>query len=204
MTTKPIVVVDLDGVLADFVSGFTEMLYQRPRSNGTQKTWQFDASPTQIARAWAWIDESKKFWYSLVPLVTESEVTDAQYLAPKVNFVYMTGREDRSNDTLGQTERWLRFVGMPSGTIILEGDKAAGVSRLDGDVLCAIEDRPRNINRLWHGGTHVFVRDWLYNRALGTCSMYSDDDVTTCYEAPRVTSFGEFILRAEGLLATLK
>lgn len=196
--TKPVVVVDLDGVLADFCFGFTEMLYRRPRSNGTQETWTFDATPLQIKRAWARIDQSKTFWYSLVPLVSESEVSDARHLARSADFVYMTGREERGNDTLGQSTRWLKFLGMPEGAIVLEGDKLAGVRRLTGDVYGIIDDRPRNITRLQHAGEPVYVRDWQYNRRslsglnAAKCAEQSEQDGFTCEQAMRVSSFGEF------------
>lgn len=202
--TERTIVVDIDGCLADFCWGFSGLL-GRPHSNGQQKTWLFDSPATDIARAWARVDESKRWWLDLPPLVTEPEVYDLGRLARDVRFVYMTGREDRGNDTLEQTTRWLKMMGLPQGAVILEGDKVRGVGNMQRsgvDVIAVIDDRPRTLTRLAHDlgstGLPVFARRWAYNEPKGLCDENGDDGA--CRIPMRVGSMGEFVREVRSIL----
>lgn len=177
---RPVVVFDIDGVLADFTWGFSGLLEGKNRSQGTQPTWQYEkASSFQVSQAWKYIDTSKTFWQGLPPIVTESEAHDVCELAKQFSVIYMTGREDRGNDTLGQTERWLRSMEMPKGEVILRGDKANAIHHLELDVVGIIDDKPDTLVSLFQEGHPVYARDWAYNRWVA--------------EVPRVSSVGEFI-----------
>lgn len=187
------IVFDIDGVLADFTYGFTAILEGRPRSQGTQQTWEFDAPATEVARTWAYIDRSTRFWENLTPLITEGEVGDAVYLCREFDLVpyYITGREDRGNETLKQTSRWLTSMGMPKGTIILNGDKVAAlrhVTQAGVEVVAVIDDRPQTLAELAHAEYITFARDWAYNR------------VPMPPEVIRVGSVGEYVTRVRRLL----
>lgn len=186
------VICDVDGVLADFTWGFTSILEKRPRGCGTQLTWEFQATGPEISRAWAEVDGSKTFWQELRPLMSESDVDDFRYLTRNVHPVYMTSRKDAGNDTQGQTERWLRMMGMPQGVVILESDKATavkqGVEGTNGEfveVVGFLDDSPTTVNKMCDvlRAGKVHIRDWSYNR----------DAVT--HRAVRVSSLGEFAQR---------
>ncbi len=192
MTTDRVVVCDVDGVLADFTWGFSGLLESRNRGNGTQAQWDFPSSREEIARAWKRVDASTTFWQNLPPLISEPDVYDLNQLARRVTVVYMTGREDRDNDTQGQTERWLRMMGLPAGTVILSKDKAASVKAgLAGaggefvEVVGFIDDHAGNVNKMADvlRSGKVFIRDWPYNR----------EHVNRHVE--RVSSLGEFAHR---------
>lgn len=173
---RPVVMWDIDGVLADFTYGFTYLLEGKGRSGGTQPTWNFDAPRGAVAAAWRVVDDSLYFWRNLLPLATWQERLAMQHLAQSADFLYVTGREDRGNNTRGQTIQWLYEGGFPQGTVVLDGDKrsvASGIVNLIG----VIDDKPDNLLDLSAGGYPVYAMSWPYNRHV---------------KVPTVTSVAEF------------
>ena len=170
--TTPVVVFDIDGVLADFCYGFTGILEGESRSSGTQQTWNFEAPPGAVASTWRVVDDSTSFWQLLPPLVTNQDVIAMRHLAERAGIFYVTGREDRNNDTFGQTRKWIQRLGLPHGTLILDGNKrriAAGFNSLIG----IVDDKPDVLLELSGNGYPVYAMDWPYNREVKTARVSS-------------------------------
>lgn len=191
----PIVVIDIDGVLADFSLAFTRRLVtmgliEKPVPCAEQKTWRFrDSLP--ITRAdedavWAKIDTSRSFWFLLPSLVGEVDRVTLTALRREAHIVYMTGRQDAGNRTYAQTKAWLQAYSLPSGSLVMQGDKAQGVAALGDSVIGVIDDKPSELESLRDAGAPVLACARPYNAHVEG--------------VPRVASVGEF---AEEMLSRL-
>lgn len=187
---RPVVVFDIDGVLADFTYAFSTLTEGVGHTPGAQQTWKFTGPSKDINKAWRMIDASSDWWRKLNLLPTQSEVEEMRTLAKRVDIVYMTGRQDKGNDVKGQTEKWLLGYGLPHGEVMLENDKVRGcdiVEVTQRDIIGIIDDKPETVADLTAAGFNAYVRDWPYNRAVGL-------------RIPRVSSVGEFVHQMMRLL----
>lgn len=175
--TKPRVALDLDGVLADLADGLTRLaahVFGTPIiSAGAQASWGFEGVlvDAQLTAVWDMIRASRTFWSRLSPLVTPGEVG----MLHGFDVVYVTSRIGL--DVVGQTATWLSGLGLPAGPVFVTRDKDP-VLREQG-LPPILEDRPRNLKRLWVAGLPVYARDWPYNRGVEG--------------VPRVSSVAEFL-----------
>lgn len=196
------IILDIDGVLADFVWGFTTKsggMFGKPATpygNGGQPDWNFSRgsglSSKQVSAVWEQIKLSPSFWESLPLLATETDLLELHRLERQgINLVYMTGR--MGVDAKRQTANWLAHYGFPRGDLrVLEGgSKAAYLGSgyeepyaPDRSVRGILEDKPGECLDLWTRGWPVFIRDWQYNRHV--------------MGIPRVSSVMEFLCRATG------
>ncbi len=202
-------VFDVDGVLADFCYGFSDLAIRRfhqpfiaPYSNGGQPSWEWSHYPgiphDVISAMWAFIQESEIFWYDLLPLTPRGEIEDMRVTCRQFNVAYMTARP--GDTAKQQTEDWLTEYGFPSGQVIIQADKPKGCHRLQGagaEIVGIIDDRPRTLVDLYEDGWPVTIRDAQYNRtdtadvsAQRRLSLREMDRVGL-----RVTSLAEFLGR---------
>ena len=185
--SKPLIVFDIDGVLADFTGGFTTHLELAPRHQGTQKTWDFAAPQRSVNKVWKAVDASRSFWYNLPSLLTREEVLEVREHVDALgaHALYLTGREDRGNGTLRQTREWLDAFDFPMGKVVINArDKRGIIESMGQRVLGIIDDKPSTVEDLHAHGYPVYVRDWQYNRDLG-------------FDVPRVSTVAEFLSRIE-------
>lgn len=186
-----ILVIDVDGVLADFITAFTtlanEMFGTPVRRPHEQLTWAsfllIEDQPgigkpltaAQRDAVWQALNADPLFLYRLEPLATEEELGRLGTTLGELYFV--TSRVARAAKQ--QTEDWLaRWVpGLVYPTVVRTSDKAAVARAVRADV--AIDDSPEHVQALSAVCTAV-VRDWPYNR-----------DVPATI--PRVASFGAFL-----------
>lgn len=187
--SRPIVVLDIDGVLADFSLAFTQRLVEMGRIAApvpatAQQTWYFrDSLP--ITRAdedavWAYIDGSRTFWRDLRPILDADDRLALRDLAKVARIIYMTGRLDAGNLTLAQTHGWLNLNGLPHGPVILNPDKVDGVAALGrmARVVGIIDDKPATLEAMRDAGAPVTAMDRPYNAHVSG--------------VPRVTSVAAF------------
>lgn len=181
------VVIDIDGVLADFSLAFTQLLVEAGKLDRAvpgmeQKAWRFrDSLP--ITRkdedaAWRHIDASATFWAGLPSLLTPQDTLSLLYLSRLVRLVYMTGRREAGNNVVAQTLAWLGRHNLPGGEVILEPDKAKGVAALGDGIIGIIDDKPAALEALRDLGMPVTAMDMVYNRHVTG--------------VPRVASVGEW------------
>lgn len=189
MNEKQVVVIDIDGVLAEFTYSYSTLAHKisdgnvpPAHSTGRQQTWDWDGqySKQLMNACWRAIDESDSFWAELPLLVSYPEIEELQRLRDKVSIMYLTGRlVTPQNSVEDQTRYWLHKHGFPEGELCFATDKGAFLNSRGLSPLSVIDDKPETLNQLFDGGHRVFCRDWPYNRHLTE-------------ELPRVYSLGEW------------
>ncbi len=164
------IVIDVDGVLADFIQGFTALAGQMFRGVPVTRTYEketWDGYPglteTQIAQVWDVVNKSTTFWASLSPLITLQEARRISTLHNQEYVYFCTARVGA--DAKAQTERWLREHGIVNPTVVISKRKGEFCKAVDADV--AIDDKAGNASFIdWgtEGRTKSYLLDRPYNR----------------------------------------
>ena len=183
---KPTIVFDMDGVLTDFVRGFTTLaavVSGKPAytaySTGAQLSWDFPYTPEVVASTWRRIIASTEFWATLPPLITPWETEEIKALSQLYTVEYVTSRV--GTNCLQQTQRWLSNNGL-RGDVTVTDRKVEFISRLAP--VAMIDDKPDVVTKALSSGLRCYIRDWPYNRELA---------------GPRVSSVSEYIHRVKQL-----
>ena len=187
---KPLVIFDLDGVLCDFVYGFTGLLLalqgkdlHGAYSTGAQLQWSFDVPGDVLDNAWNTVNGSEDFWSNLPSLLTEIERQTLRVAAQQYDLRFLTSRPSSTART--QSERWLSKQGLLVGPVVVAADKLPLCRALNP--VAIIDDKPDVITDMLSIGLPVYTRDWSYNRAV---------------VGPRVSSVTEFLHRVHLLTST--
>tara|TARA_Y100000310_G_C20353708_1_gene655604 strand:- start:14 stop:619 length:606 start_codon:yes stop_codon:yes gene_type:complete len=142
---------DMDGVLADFILGFTACaaslfpnLNLQPFNTRDNPTWGFGRllSPEQQDVVWADIRGKSYFWQSLRPLVTPADFARIATLATRNNVYFVTARPDGMTGAGWQTREWLNEHGVTGGNVIGTSRKGEAARLLRADF--SIEDKIEN------------------------------------------------------------
>ena len=189
------IVFDLDGVLADFVLGFTTLanqLYGTPvYSTSQQKEWQrFDGlNPEQVDKVWKTIDTLPTFWTDLQPLIDKPTCMQIHLLTHDHDVYFVTSRSPAGN-AKRQAEEWLRrhICLYTSPTVVMTKEKGEFCKIAKIDAL--LEDRPKSA--LWvlyqSPKTRVFLLDQPYNR-LGPEAWAAVDEKSRIRRVQTVEQF---------------
>jgi len=186
------IVVDMDGVCADFAAGFTKLgkmlgLLVNPISTPTQATYGFDDLPREVkALIWDKIIASPRFWRDLPSLLSPEEIVALRNLE-KHELYFLTAR--LGNNPKGQTEMWLAERGIYCPTVVVLASyrpdptlHAPLLKRAFCKAIGAhwfIDDKPAIVREVgFEPGILSVLREWQYSKD---------------FEHPlRVTSFLEF------------
>lgn len=162
------VVLDIDGVLADFIYGFTSLAHELfphvPVTNTlNQPSWLGFPGMTQaeIDRTWDHVYTSHSFWYDLNPLTYASVFSRIDKLNAEVYFC--TNRAGIG--VKAQTENWLRHRGIQHPTVVITKRKGEFAKAIEADY--AIEDKANNASFIdWQtdGRTKSFLLNRPYNQ----------------------------------------
>ena len=163
------VVLDIDGVLADFSRPFRRVLERygaqlRPFEDGEPNVWDWEllygATPEQREAAWEFVGAVPAWWGSL-PLhtdVVEDVRTDLFALSQRVPVVCVTARPA---NTWGATTRWLRqTLGLALPVVVAPRKKWQAIASLDP--LIVVDDSPKVLTHL---SQHAA---WEYSRPIST------------------------------------
>jgi 5'(3')-deoxyribonucleotidase len=204
--------IDIDGVLADFVSGYSELVRKDldiqlpPVSNTYPPVWDFDyAAGVTIAQRMELFAKvaNTEFWGKLNPmkeaLYVLDQLTRLRFEGHHIYFI--TDRSGARAKFL--TERWLSLHGMNNPTVLLSSDKGPVAKGLKLDVY--IDDRPKNVEEVKRSSpdTRVYVLDAPYNREFNDVVKLTEEEespyVATYTKVFRVKSVTEMLHR-ENLL----
>lgn len=171
---KPIVMFDVDGVLADFSYGFRAYAkilghapeikpYSHSDPRHTQWDWP-DLTGEALSKTWDAVKRSGNFWYTLPPLVGLAEAKRIQRFALDHPVYFVTARVGAS--ARFQTVLWLRdYLGLLDPNVIVSSDK--GDTACDLGATHSIEDKAGNavyIAYVTRGSTRSYLIDRPYNR----------------------------------------
>lgn len=118
---------DLDGVLANFIRGFTRIgnrLFRTPVGDATShQAWMFEHFPelgldkSMCEEIWRQLDKSPTFWADLDPMNTSvmDRINGIQ------NKIFVTNR--RGIDPQGQSEAFLERWGVTNPRVVVAADK---------------------------------------------------------------------------------
>lgn len=132
---KRVVQFDMDGVLADFGTGYRR-LYRQLTERTLPPTSVWD-DLTDI-ETWNAIKASTSFWYSLPALVNDSTLRNIQLLQERGNEIYFVTHR-MGSFVKAQSQDWLSHHGIANPAVIVSGKKAE-VARAIG-ATHAIDDK---------------------------------------------------------------
>ena len=164
------IIFDIDGVLADFVGGFTKLakdMFDVPVTTTTsQPSWLGFPGMTkeQITQTWDIVDASRTFWYDLDALATDAELNAISSISQTDEVYFCTAR--RGYNVKAQTELWLRSTGIVKPTVIISKRKGEFAKAVEADY--SIEDKANNASFIdWQteGKTKSYLIDRPYNQA---------------------------------------
>ena len=164
--------IDVDGVLADFIKGFTMLawtMFGTPVQSVFEKQrWHgFDGlDGKQVDEVWRRINESPTFWESLPLCVTPEEMQELDDLTAEADVYFVTNRGS-SKLAKRQTENWLIANGIEEPTVIVSGKKGEVCRALD--INYSLEDKAANadcITWLTDNRTKSFILTRPYNSGV--------------------------------------
>lgn len=163
-------VFDIDGVLADFIAGFTAManaMFPGVPVTRTheQPSWRGfpGMTETQVAAVWERIKTSRVFWLSLSPLITPAESERVNDLQIEHDVYFCTARVGKY--AKNQTEDWLTDHGIWRPSVVISNRKGEFCKAVQADA--AIDDKAANASFIdWNtdGRTRSYLLDRPYNR----------------------------------------
>lgn len=174
---KP-VLFDMDGVLADFIAGFTRLgnkMYGSPTySSHQQFSWDgFDGlQKWQVETIWEYISKDKTFWATLPALVSEDTFKRIYDLAKESPVYFVTARHTKGAKE--QTEWWLRWHGLDNPTVITTPLKGEFADLVGAGY--AIDDKAENawcVSWLTRGKTQSYLLNRPYNETEGILKIGS-------------------------------
>jgi hypothetical protein len=172
--TNPVVMLDIDGCLVDFVKGYTSLgndYFDSPIFSvldqqswigpGAPKPWDLNLTATQHDFLWAKIKSSEIFWTQLNPLLQPSTYRAIDDLQRDHDLYFVTNRP--GVDVKAQTEAWLSTHGIHEPSVILahrKGDVATGIG-----ANFALDDKAGNAVFMKYASpsTRVYLLDRPYN-----------------------------------------
>jgi 5'(3')-deoxyribonucleotidase len=142
--------IDLDDVLADFISEFTEVaheMYGRPEIGTQPMDWEwsnFGLSKEEQGKVWDRITRTWNFWEKLAVEPGADRISMTRLLEDGHDLVFITARAKTAGRTVQeQACRWLDHnFDLEYPTVIVEKDKGPLAAALKLDYF--IDDRPKN------------------------------------------------------------
>jgi hypothetical protein len=162
------ITIDVDGVLADFVLGFTTVAHRMfgspVHTTCDQPTWDFKngLDDAQYRAVWNTIENSQTFWEELTPVASPGELRQLSALSDAHEIYFATDR--RGVRPKAQTEAWLRRYGIALPTVIVTPNKGEIARAIRATAL--IDDKAGNaVFTAYHSpDTDTYLVDRPYNR----------------------------------------
>jgi uncharacterized HAD superfamily protein len=159
--------VDIDGCLADFIRGYTELgssMYPgrvQVQETLDREAWHEMNGPHDNA-IWAAIKESPDWWATLDPLVEPAVFQTLNELGDRTDLYFVTARVGHSPKA--QTERWLESQGVVSPTVIIS-EKKGEIAQALAAAFC-LDDKAGNAVAVSYlaRGCKSYLLDRKYNR----------------------------------------
>lgn len=160
------IVFDIDGVLAEFIGGFTALAHEQTPSvpvtrTHEQPSWYGFPGMTKemIDGVWRRVVVSNTFWNDLDPLLDVETFHGIEKLRRDNEVYFCTARPGKY--TKLQTEIWLRRNGIRYPTVVISKQKGEFCKAIEADF--SIEDKAANASFIdWQTGGRT--ASYLINR----------------------------------------
>lgn len=182
--------IDLDDVLVDFISEFTDIaheMYGRPELGTKPVDWEwsnFGLSKEEQRAVWNRIVGSYNFWEVLSMETGASRRGMKLLLDQKHDLIFITARATTEGRTVQeQSARWLAwYFGINYPTVIVDTNKGPLAAALKLDYF--IDDRPKNCIEIKEAvpSCKVFLKNSSHNAAYGAPAWMN-----------RVATFDDFV-----------
>jgi uncharacterized HAD superfamily protein len=172
LSLKPLVGIDLDGVLADFNSRFLRVsrrLLSKPEKGFQPTDFYYEKcgpwTKKEVERVINWMKNEDDFWLSLERLPNTNQLAKRE---PQLEYFFITSRFSTIGlPTTYQSEMWLKQqYGLKAPFVIVSSEKGKEAAKLD--LTHFIDDRAENCVEVKDAvpGCQVAVFDTTYNRHL--------------------------------------
>jgi hypothetical protein len=167
---KPLVIMfDIDGVLADFVLGFTsraaEIFNVQPRTTTDVQSWHLEEVMTreQLNFVLKLIERSPSFWYDLpvAPQVSPEDFGRINILGIHHRVYFVTSRIESGN-TIQQTRLWLSKCGIVYPNVVMSKKKGEFARAVGADY--SIEDKWDNAHCIHWFSDSPQIKSYLIDR----------------------------------------
>jgi hypothetical protein len=163
---------DVDGVLADFVLGFLQVVNALPKGKGIipystheQKVWDFALPPKLLHAAWDIVKAERHFWADLPALISPAVFKDINRLRRYREVYFVTNRVGHKAHE--QTREWLVTHGIEHPAVVVTGRKGQFAAAINA--AAAIDDKAGNAVYTAYESptTESFIIDLPYNHFDG-------------------------------------
>lgn len=179
MTTIPRVVIDVDGVFANFNRGFVETLNgirpDRPSISGKDyeptvwnyPTHELGCTPAELDAIAKHVAESGSWWAKLhhyegaIECLTE---INGMMQRQEIDGTFVTSRKGSAANVRFQTMQWLSARGVTQPQVLVVEGKTQAAQVLEADAI--VDDRPSNLGVLTFEHLALFDRPWNQEVAL--------------------------------------
>ena len=197
------IMIDLDGVLADFTEGFTRIankLWGHPIVlQKDQIEWRMPfCTNHQQDIVWEEIRTDPRWWVMLNRMVALSTMFRIEALQRMHEILFVTSRVSNASPPGEQSRRWLRMHGVPNASVIVSSEKGA-VARAVG-ATHSLEDRLENALDIAGTQPNTYLINRPYNQVLTTeLSFYPIHKLASYEYITRVDTVDQFLDKVEGL-----
>ena len=159
---------DIDGVLADFILAFGDLIaeYTSPGfisyPTTEQKEWRFPIPSNIYDRTWEIIDETQNWWMMLDPLVSQKDINAINYTIHNHDVYFITSRKSTTGLNIErQCQYWLDGIGIDASHATVIATQAGKKHQLMNamDIDCHIDDKP------------AIVKDVAYHSSAISCVL---------------------------------
>ena len=173
MSARSVYLFDVDGVLADFIYGFTTLghkLFGTPITRTLDQPLR-DVYPgmtnEQVATVWEHVAAARFFWYELPTMISDNERDGLADLCDAREVYFVTARKGPDN-VHEQTASWLAdslVIHNPQVIITPKKSTIASAFGTDGvAALWSIDDYEKNVNAISQHTDNSYLLDRGYNR----------------------------------------
>ena len=188
---RKVLVIDIDGVLADFVYGFTSLansMFGSPVYGvDAQEVWDELAglSRKQMSETWDALKADHHFWFNLPSCATAGDWEAVENLSYSNDVYFATARVGVG--CKAQTEGWLAHHGIEYPTVVITTEKGDFARAVEADAV--LDDKPGNVLCVQYLSKAVpYILDRKYNQF----------DAAVCgSKVVRVQSVSEFARKIE-------
>jgi len=164
------IIMDVDGVLADFVLAYTRQAVEmgfldKENSCFDQVGWdQFGLTSEQMSKVWDVIYDIHGWWASLDALVSRSVFSEINKLQFYHQVVFVSARQGINPQF--DTTNWLDMHGVENASVVITKKKGEVARALNADY--SLEDKPENAAVIhWLADAKPcksYIIDKLYNQ----------------------------------------